>query len=131
MSYEVHEKEFENVIRLPSFDRYQYFLNKVADWEEIWSVGHAEGWRMMSDAEGTVCIPVWPARAYAEACCQGPWSGDEPRAISLDDWLTRWLPGMRDDGRKVAVFPLPSDQGLVFEVDRLREDLEETLEQYE
>lgn len=131
MSYSVHHQEYENVICLSTFDRYQYFLNKVADWEEVWSVGEGDGWRLMQDSTGTLCVPVWPARAFAEACCQGLWSAVTPKAISLSDWMTRWLPGIGTDGRKVAVFPLATDQGMLLDSDQLNQDLQEVLEQFE
>lgn len=131
MSYSVHQQEYENVITLTAVARYQYFLNKVADWEEVWSVGEGDGWRMMADRSGILCIPVWPARAFAEACCQGSWSQDIPKAISLSDWMTKWLPGIKSDGRQVAVFPLPTDQGILMQSDQLYLDLQEILEQFE
>lgn len=131
MSYVVNEHEFQNVISLSAFDRYQYFLNKVADWEEVWSVRSADGFRMMSDPQGVLCIPVWPAEPYAQACCQEEWADASPVAVSLEDWMAKWLPGIKNDNRKIALFPLPQDQGMVLDSDQLRQDLQELLDEFE
>ena len=131
MSYKVNPKEFDSVIALSEFDRYQYFLNKVADWEEVWSIGKSEGWRMMSDNEGTICVPVWPAEEYAAACCSEEWSQDEPKVILLDDWMVKWLPGIKKDGRKIAVFPIPICKGTIVESDQLLADLQEILTEFD
>ncbi|MGV3719696.1 MAG: DUF2750 domain-containing protein [Actinomycetota bacterium] len=48
----------------------------------------------------------------------------------MDKWMERWLPGMERDGRWVAVFPTPANQGVVVEPSRLAEDLKARLAQY-
>lgn len=131
MSYKVSPQEYDAILSLPEFDRYQYFINKIADWGEVWSIGDYEGWRMMSDDAGIICSPVWPAQAFAAACCNEEWSQDEPKLISLDDWMRKWLPGLKQDGRKVAVFPLPADKGMILEYDQLLTDLQEVLSDIE
>ncbi|MCZ1269023.1 DUF2750 domain-containing protein, partial [Paenibacillus tundrae] len=41
-------KEFEAVIKLPANIRYEYFIKKVTDSEEIWGL-YDDGWAMSSD----------------------------------------------------------------------------------
>jgi len=36
MSYLVNDKEYENVIKLNPGRRYEYFVKKCCDWQEIW-----------------------------------------------------------------------------------------------
>lgn len=61
----------------------------------------------------------------------GPWAGYEPRSIGLAGWSDRWLLGMQADGKLVAVFPTPADQGVVATPDRIKSDLDEEVAQYE
>ena len=131
MSYEVNDRELESVLALPAATRFDYFLNRIADWEEVWSLADQDGWVLTADDDGNECVPVWPARRFAEACCLGKWQNNEPRVISLDDWCEKWLPGMAADRRRVAVFPLDSDKAVVMRPQELLKVIDETLEQYE
>lgn len=130
MSYQVSPQELAAVTALPSAARYQYFLNKVADWEELWSVGDDEGWALMSDGV-TEVVPIWPAAAFAQACCVGGWRKDKPRAIALDSWLEKWTPGLIKDQHSVSVFPLSNGSGPVVTPERLQSDLSDALKAYE
>lgn len=130
MSYQVGPQELAAVMALPGAVRYQYFLNKVADWEELWSIGDDEGWVLSSDGVAEL-VPIWPAAAFARACCIGDWQKDTPRSIDLDSWLEKWIPGLVKDQRSVAVFPLPNGNGPVVTPERLQSDLSEALKAYE
>jgi hypothetical protein len=130
MSYVVNAVEFAVVTALPGPGRYEYFIHKVADAEAVWSLGSAEGWVLVGDADGRECVPVWSHSRYAAAYARGDWAGTEPRSIELSDWMEKWLPGIERDGRLVAVFPVPSGGGVVVPAERLRGDLEEELDKY-
>ena len=68
---------------------------------------------------------------HLNTCATDFWSGNEPRSIDLSAWLERWIPGMTRDRRLVAVFPTPSNRGVVVAPDRLKENLEAELSLYE
>jgi hypothetical protein len=129
VSYEVNPKECANVIALSSERRLQYFVSKVSDWEELWSIKDTEGWSLTATDDGTETVPVWPAREYAALMCIGNWAHGEPAVISLDDWLDKWLPGMGTDGRLVAIFPVPDSSCLVVSPQELRDWLTEYIEE--
>lgn len=131
MSYAVNPKELCAVCSLPAVARYQYFLNKVADWQEVWGIGDDVGWSFMGDESEQVHMPVWPAEAFAQQCCCDEWAQRSPKPISLSDWRIKWLPGLENDGRNVAVFPLSSDKGISVPPSRLAADLDAALQQYE
>ena len=131
MSYEVHDRELDTVTSLSGPERFEYFINKVSYWEEVWSLYDGDGWALCSDGVGGQLIPVWPAKAFASVCCSNDWSGYEPRAISLEDWLAKWTPGMASDNRKVALFPTQTDVGLVLEPVRLASEIREAMDAYE
>ena len=131
MSYNVNEHEYTAVTKLGAQGRYEYFVNKITDWEEIWSISDKSGWVLMQDDNGNELVPVWPAERFAKACCIGEWSEFKPKSIPLDAWVDRWIPGITKDKRKCAVFPLNTDQGIVVSTDKLKADIEEALSSYE
>ena len=131
MSYDVNEYEYNSVIKLSGPERYEYFINKIVDWEEIWSIQDSKGWGLMGDDSGNELVPIWPAEKYALACCTGYWKNGVPKKISLDDWLEQWTSGMSKDGRLCAVFPLATDKGIVTTPEKLENDIREALTHYE
>ena len=131
MTWNVSDQEFESVLSLPGAKRYSYFIKKVADWEELWSLRNQDGWVRAGDASGADVVPVWPNQRYAQACVAGEWQDCEPAVIDLEAWMQRWIPGMTKDGRQVAVFPTPEDKGIVVEPSRLGSDLSNECEEYE
>lgn len=131
MSYEANEHEVASVSALAGPERFDYFVRKVADWEEVWSIGDDDGWALSADESGRKLVPVWPASAFAEACCVAEWVGYAPKAIKMHNWIDKWIPGMTTDSRYVAVFPTPADRGVVVTPEELADAINEAMEEYE
>ena len=131
MPYQMRKPQSEQVLSLPAEQRYRHFLAKVADWQEIWTLRAPDGFVMFKDDEERECIPVWPHPDYAVASATGSWAACTPEQLDLDAFLTRWIPGLDRDNRRVAVFPTPQNKGVVVAPHRLQADLSEELEHYE
>lgn len=131
MSWNISEQEFKSVFSLSGVKRYTYFIKKVADWEEIWTLRNHEGWVLAADIYGHEVVPVWPHECFARACIDDEWQDCEPVNIELHIWLKRWCPGIANDGRQVVVFPTPQDKGVVVPPYQLCNDLSKECEQYE
>ena len=78
-----------------------------------------------------VAIPFWPEAAFAQACASGDWMDFQPRAIALDDFLTKWLPGMAGNDQQAFVFPVPQGSVSVAAPADLLADLRGEARQYE
>ena len=131
MTWEMTDKELEAVRDLPGPKRYLYTVKKVADFEEVWSLWSENAWVLASDDAGCELVPIWPHPRLAAACATEMWSGSEPRMIELSTWSDKWIPGLKRDGRQVAVFPTMSDKGVVVSPDRIKTDLEDEASLYE
>lgn len=130
MTWLVNGREFANVTHLEPSARYEYFIKRVADWQELWGLWK-DGWAMMGDSEGGELVPVWPHRLYAEALAHGDWLGYAPKNISLSDWMDKWIPGMIRENQSVAVFPVIEGPTTTVAPLRLKQDLEEELDKME
>lgn len=124
------KKEIDAVLKLEAPQRYSYWIKKIADSEQVWSLWQPAGWALAVDTSGRQLVPVWPHQSMAQLCAVEQWQGYDPRSISLDDWLERWIPGMLVDHRLVAAFPTPNNQGISVDPQRVREDLLSELEKY-
>jgi len=131
MSWELGDKEFAAVLSLTDRKRYDYFIKHVADWGEVWSLYGNDGWVLASDEAGRELIPIWPHSRYAAACADGIWSATQPKAIDIHDWQAIWIPGILNDKRMVAVFPLPNNKGIPLPPGELKHDLDEALSEIE
>jgi hypothetical protein len=130
MAWEPNDREITSVLNLEGAERYSYFVKRVADQQELWSLW-GDGWVLTSDDSGRELIPVWPHSKYAALCAKGKWEGNVPKIIELEAWMERWVEGAKRDRRLVAVFPTPENRGIAVEPDRLAFDLELELANYE
>ena len=131
MTWRPTDKEIASVLQLDGPRRYSYWVKKVADQQEVWSLWQESGWALAGDDQGRQLIPVWPHERFAGLCAHDIWAGYVPKRVELDVWIERWIPGMERDGRLVAVFPTPGDRGVAVEPAKLGDDLREELTNYE
>lgn len=124
----MNRKEFEAVIRQPAKIRYEYFIKKTADYEEVWGLYH-DGWATAKDDMDRILLPLFPNEIFAEAFAKNEWVAYAPKRIELEDFLDKWIPGMKSDGIKPSVFPTDIDSAVV-EVDDLHQSLLAELENY-
>jgi hypothetical protein len=125
----VHPEKFKQVAGLPSTERHAYFVRKVADTQVVWGL-YLAGWAT-AQAHGHVVIPFWPEAAFAQACASGDWEHFLPRAIALEDFLTKWLPGMAGNDQLASVFPLSQGSASIAAPADLLADLRDEVRQYE
>lgn len=130
MGWKMLPQEFVGVTKLAPRERYEYFVKKVADYEELWGLWN-DGWALLENNELELQLPVWPHPDFAEAFARDGWSEYRPKLIGLDDWLEEWIPRMLREGQKVAVFPTVGSLTTTADPRRLRHDLELELERIE
>ncbi len=87
-----------------SEDNYRQFIQGVLASGEVWGLLSEEGWAYCAsnEFEDTDVLVFWSERAYSQPHVQGEWSGHEPTAIPLEEFLDTWLPGMHEDGALLA-----------------------------
>lgn len=102
------DKKLQNVISLPAEERYNYFLRKVADFEEVWGL-YDNGWALSGGKEMRI-VPFWPEKEFADACANNEWARYKPQAIPLTDFMEKWLVGMEKDG-SLLQYSIPPKTG--------------------
>lgn len=125
----MHPEKLLQMTALPSAARLGYFVRKVADTQEVWGL-HDDAWAT-AQVDGKVAIPFWPEAACAQACASGDWEHFQPRAIALDDFLNKWLPGMASNEQLAFVFPVPQGSASIAAPVDLLADVRREAEQYE
>jgi hypothetical protein len=131
MGWEVDNEEFDSVLALPGIERYEYFVKRAASHGQLWGLRGDGGWVVAEDDDGNRHFPIWPHQRFAGACATGPWDGEMPVPIDVDEWVVGWLSQLEEDGMRVAVFQTPDDQGVGVAPGRLKRDLESQLAEFE
>lgn len=110
--------------------RYKHFIGVAADQRRVWGL-YSDGWALASDEAGANFLPLWPASEYAKLCVDGDWGGYLPEEIELDELLSETLPALQEQGLGIAVFPTPTDHGVVPTLAQLESDLRAELSKIE
>lgn len=83
---------------------YRLFLEQVRETGQIWGLYGDDGWALCPsiEFEDTEVFPFWSDERYAAAVCTDEWKVYRPRAISIEDFLSEWLPGIHEDNAMVG-----------------------------
>ena len=116
---------------MTSKQRYEHFISKVCDWEELWILADQnQDFLIITPQENLEYLPVWPHADYASAFHE-IYPSLKPSRIELDSFLETWLPNLNKDGLNVGVLPnLGATVWIIGPLD-LKEELENELQQYE
>lgn len=127
----MHPKQIENVCNLKPFERYRYFMGKIADFEVLYSLKSKSGNYAISEAENLYMFPMWPQREFAQLNLDNGWEHFEIIEISLDKLEKEILPFISDNNYRINVFPLNNKTGFVVNIEEFKRDLEIELEDYQ
>jgi hypothetical protein len=124
MIYPLDDQQFARISQMNAHQRFDEFVTKVTEHEQIWGLSSASGWAIV-EAEGDDCFPVWPHPDFAAAWAKGDLADCTPQPIALSAWMQKWTAGMQKDGTLVLVFPTngDTDEGLVVAPDELEDAL--------
>lgn len=120
--------EYNSLIISTAEKRYEYFIKKVVDFEEVWGL-YNDGWAISIDEKNRKMIPFWPRKDFAEACAINEWSSYIAVSIELEDFINEWLPGMEADILLPSIF-WNNEDSVVVEINKLLSDLECELDKY-
>ena len=75
-------KEVINVLNTDRKKQYEYFIKKIVDYEEVWSLKETDGWATLG-IENDMFFPIWPKKEFAEICIGDEWKNYYPEKIDL------------------------------------------------
>lgn len=92
-------------LEIDSQRRYQQFLSRTIQTNEVWGLVNKDGWCVCpsNDFLDTDVMLFWSDRAYANQCAIEEWSNYTPQEIPLTEFIDQWLTGMNEDGLMVGL----------------------------
>ncbi|MEC7378212.1 MAG: DUF2750 domain-containing protein [Pseudomonadota bacterium] len=123
--------ELHRVSDMDGEDRYEYFLDQVAESREVWILvnGNSQFLKIASDDGDVEYLPVWPDSGLAAAYANGE-DSLTPRSVALPDFFRKWVPGLTGDGLEVGVFPGADGTVWLTEPEELKRDLQDVMAEF-
>ena len=126
----MHPKEIENILKLTPFERYQYFIRKIADWEIAYSLIFLDGDYAVSTIDDKKLFPIWSAKEFAELSKTNGWESCNIIELTFDDFEETLFDYIDENNLLLNVFPIDKT-GFVVSLEEFAKDLNEELEQYQ
>ncbi|MEY0232309.1 DUF2750 domain-containing protein [Providencia manganoxydans] len=127
-----NQKQIKNVLELSLQQKYLYFVGKVVDWQEVWTLCDVNELVTFKDDHHRLLFPVWPAKAYVERNLEGKWLHFTAKKLDLTYLMTEMLPDMHEANITIAIMMDPQCQTYVItEANPLLQDLIEECKQYQ
>lgn len=127
----MNNRELEEVSKLEPFKRYQYFIKKIADYEEVWTIIDVEEDYALCDIGEYTLISLWPNKEFIGSNLNKQWSMCKPLKLTLDDLYTHLYPLITKEGFLLNVFPINGKAGFIVSLEEFNTDLNEELENYQ
>lgn len=124
MTEALSDTQIDAINAMSAEQRYEHFISKAADQEQVWGLSSDDGWVILSD-DGDEIFPVWPAAELASQWRKGEFADCEPKAIEQQDWQEKWLPGMTEDGLLAAICPDVDGDAIIVSAEELLENLQQ------
>ncbi|EEX37012.1 hypothetical protein VIB_001121 [Vibrio metschnikovii CIP 69.14] len=122
MSNSLSAEQIAAVNQYDSEQRLTYCIKHIVANQQVWILKDQDGCVMLN-TEDEECVPVWPHRELAEAWATGEWAECEAQSIPLNQWRSRWTPGLADDDLSVVVCPNENEEGVVLFPDEFDREL--------
>lgn len=126
----LNKKEFESVLVLSAEERYKYSIKKIVGLNELWLISDREGYATYKDDSGKFVFPIWPHELFAQECCIEEYSSYKPERMELTEFLEEQAPEIEENGDLITMLPLKGGKGVIVELEKFLEDLDEELSKY-
>jgi hypothetical protein len=126
----MNTKEIENVSRLKPIERYKYFIKKIADSEELWTIVDINGDYALSDIDDKTFISFWSAKEFIYTNLEEGWKECTPKKLTFDDLEDEIFDTIANKNYLINVFPVNGKSGFIVDLDEFARELSDELKKY-
>jgi len=118
------------VVKLAPFDRYKYFLKRVADTARMYTLVNGDNEYALSEVKGNYVFSLWPFRVYALLSIVGEWNNYQVKEITLDEFENEVIDFIEENKYLINVFTVDSKAGFIVNLIEFARDLSDELKKY-
>ena len=123
---DITKQEFDAIIKLSPEERYAYFIKRICDWEQIWTLYN-------EDKKGKLEVFLFPYEIFASYYAHGTKGMEDAvgKCFHLDEFMGEIKEKLLlHEVNTVLVFPVTNGYGLKVTMKKLINDMNEELENY-
>jgi hypothetical protein len=129
----VSKQELEAVTALSPEKRYNYFVKRICDWEQVWTL-YEDDYIVLNEAKnGKLYILLFPFKDFAEhyATNTRGMKGVSYKSFEINEFLETIIKKLQANNVSNAlVFPVANDYGLNVSMTDMVKDIQSELENY-
>lgn len=130
---DITKQEFDAIIKLSPEERYAYFIKRICDWEQIWTLYSDDNLVLNEDKKGKLEVFLFPYETFVSYYAHGTKSMEEAvgKCFHLDEFMGKVMEKLLShDVNMALVFPVANAYGLKVTMKKLINDINEELENY-
>lgn len=127
----INEIELQAVSTMGAFDRYRYFIKRIAGQQEIWVLEDKRNNYAISEVDGNLLFSFWSDREFTYSCWNNEWKNYTPVNLNLEQLESDIFPIIERNNYLMDIFPVNNLAGFVVTLDEFLHDLNNELENYE
>jgi hypothetical protein len=128
MTYELSDEQKQGVLSASDDKQFKYFVDKAADWGEVWALRRGEDLGTIRDPDtGKPSLAVWPHPDFAQDDAVDGWKAHRPEPIAIHRFV-ELLREHEREGRSVAVMHQPNGDYLEVSAGALADALLDALD---
>ena len=126
----ITNKEIEAVSQLEAFQRYEYFIKRVADSERMYTLVDDNGNLAIADVESSAVLSVWSASEFAENNAVDEWGGFSVKEITVEEFEEDIIDMIEENNWLINVFSIKGKSGFVVDINEFAKDLSAEMQKY-
>jgi len=126
----ITNKEIEAVSQLEAFQRYEYFIKRVADSERMYTLVDDNGNFAIADVESSTVLSVWSASEFAENNAVDEWGSFSVKEITLEEFEEDIIDMIEENNWLISVFSIKGKSGFVVDINEFAKDLSAEMQKY-
>ena len=123
-------KEIEKVSSLQPLERYKYFMKKIADNEQIYTLIDENNNYVTSVIDDYELFPIWSSKEFANLCKINGWESFVVKQLDFDILENEIFDLIGDSNYLINVFPVYDKTGFIVDLNEFANDLKNELENY-
>lgn len=126
----ITNKEIEAVSQLEAFQRYEYFIKRVADSEKMYTLVDENGTFAIADIENSAVLSVWSASEFAEENVVDEWRSFSVKEITLEEFEEEIIDMIEKNNWLMNVFSIKGKSGFIVDINEFAKDLSIEMQKY-